>query len=195
MFVVYKFLSVFRRYAPLQFVMTSIERAGLYLLAYIVMVFPCIVAYSIISFVMWGGYFFEYTTIIKSLLMFFMMCVGRTYTVYITNTNQAFGVFYIILSYLFALHFIVVSFIAIYLGAFKATLDAYGYPGDERMSKKWGIRDLVKWVVSCLPERWLVKLNLQEALTSTVRKKRQLDPEEKAEERKEEAVAAPTPNT
>ena len=180
-FVIYKFLSVFRRYLPLQIIMTTIERAALILMAYVIMIFPCILAYAIMFMNMWNAYIADYATFLSSMLKMFQMCIGRASVVQMYNIYNAFTVIYLILYYVFFLHFVIVTFPAICIGAFRLTLDAYGYPSDERQVKKWGIRDLVKWVVSCLPEKCLVMMNLQESLTTTVKKKKQEDPEEKKE--------------
>jgi len=185
--ILYKLLSVFRRYLPLQIIMSSIERAALTLVIYSIALLPVLCTFAIIFKNLLGAFMPEYSTFLKSILTLMYMIVGHGKTVSITFFSRDYGVIFLILFYIFTLHFMIVSFAAIYLSSFRYTIDAYGYPYDERQSKKWGFKELVKWVVSWLPEKCLVMLNLQESLSSGVVKKRE-EEEEKKEETKNPAA-------
>ncbi len=144
--------------------MSAIENAALGLIGYLVVIFPCIFAFVIMFKNTFGAYMNEYSSIENSILNFFLNCVGRGLPVMMIRLNKVWGVIYVLLIYLFAIHFVIVIYGAVSTAAFRDLLDAYGNPLDERASKRWKLKQLFLWSLSFLPNTCLVKMGLKDSL-------------------------------
>jgi len=161
--------------------MLSIERASFLILTYIILIFPIIVAFAIILYNMTSAVIESTSTFLGTLLQVCLMSIGNFNYSNIVFVGEAFGTIYLILFYIFALHFVIVTIAAIYIASFRSTIDMYSYPLDERSSKKWKVKDYLRWLLSWLPNRVLLQLGLITSFELGTQKKRAAAPEEKKE--------------
>ena len=147
--------------------MTTIEKANFAVLLYTILIFPTIVGFAIIFYTMRGAVISEFSTFLGSFLEIFRMIIGNFKFLDIIYVENIYGFIYLLLFYIFALHFVIVVFVSLILSSFRSTIDIYSYPGDMRDYKKWGLKDYLKWSLSFLPSKLLMKLGFQTSLAES----------------------------
>jgi hypothetical protein len=168
----FKIIHVFTIIKAVRVIVKTINLAFKQVLTYTIIIFPLLIAYSLIGMGVFGAYMEEFSTLWKSFVSVLGFIVGQCDLNTMMRYDPMWTVIYAISLTIIVIYLIVSSFSAILIDAYEYIIYKEGYPGDDG-DHKWTVKDAFLWMLDVLPYAWLEKIGI--ITKSERRKKRDQD--------------------
>ena len=154
-----KIISIFTILKSVRIIMKVIAISFKQIVAYILVLMPLIISFSIIGVGIYGPYSDYYRTFEESYISVLFLFIGQCNVAELMKINSFWTVIYVICVSIITIYLVLSSFMAVYYDALETVVLQNGYPGDET-DKKWTVKEAIGWVIDFLPNRILKKINI-----------------------------------
>ena len=154
-----KILHVLTIVKTVRIIVKTINLAIKQVMLYAFIIFPMIIAYSLIGMGVYGPYIKDFSSFGGSLLAVLGFIVGQCDLNTMMRYDPLWTIIYVISITTIVIFLIISSFSSILIDSFEYIVYKEGYPGEDPAAN-WTVKNAFLWILDIFPDSWLEKLSI-----------------------------------
>ena len=152
-FNIFNLVGALRIFRLVHWIMLIIERTFAVVGLFMMLLLPCQLGFSFLTYVFVGPYVKKYDSLIGGIKQQILTMMGQQDSMSLMRSNFNFTIVWTMIFIVFFAYFFVTASIVAFEDGFDETVNEKGYPNDFKEASKWTPQEYVKWAVSWLPKK------------------------------------------